>query len=200
MAESWNIRGRSDACSACGTTFEPGSICHSRLVRGDERFERVDLCDGCTRAESPEGGAPVSRWRSIVVTPPPPPPEPIQRRNAESLLRKLVDDPTPEAANTRFILAVMLERKRIVRCRDEFRQDEQRVFVYEHPRTGETFLVPDPGLTPRHAAAVREELGAFLQEDDGADGPPSDPGQDDQATLASTGSPEGMEDHDGGHL
>lgn len=165
MAETWNLRGRAGACSSCERPFEPGAVCHSELFRGGERFERRDLCDVC-RARADRDPPALSRWRSVVEPPPAPVPEPIQRRSAESLLRRLAEDPSPEAANTRFILALMLERKRIIRCRDRFRNDTHaRIFVYEHPGTGETFLVPDPGLSPQQAAEVRAQLAAFLQEE-----------------------------------
>lgn len=165
MADTWNIRGRSETCSRCERHFEPGTNCHSRLVRGEERFERRDFCAACSEAPD-DGPSPVSRWRSVVEAPTPPAPEPIHRRSAEALLRRLGDDPSREAANTRFILALMLERKRVLRCRDRFR-DESRayVFVYEHPQTGETFLVPDPGLSPQQASQVHEQLALFLQDE-----------------------------------
>ena len=196
MADTWNIRGRAEACSRCERPFEPGAVCHSELVRGEQRFERRDLCDAC-RNQPCEGAPAVSRWRILVEPPPAPAPEPIQRRSAESLLRRLAEDPSREAANTRFILALMLERKRVIRCRDSFRNDNRaQVFVYEHPQTGETVLVPDPGLNPEQASEVRAQLAVFLHEETPAadDNPPADNARDaadrrDTAADAPPGSP-----------
>lgn len=176
MADTWNIRGRSDHCSLCERPFEPGTPCFSELAAAEERYERRDLCASC-RERDEERPSPVSRWRSVYTPPAPPPPEPIQRNTAEDALRRLADDPAPAAANTRFILALMLERKRVLRCRDRFTaEDGALVFVYEHAPSGDTFLVVDPGLTPAQAADVQKDVSSFLQNADSpADGPADSP-------------------------
>ena len=41
----------------------------------------------------------------------------------------------------------MLERKRILAEKDVQKHDDgSKVIVYEHKKTGETFVIPDPGL------------------------------------------------------
>ena len=52
-----------------------------------------------------------------------PPPEVLKKETAESLLRKLIKKNDPHFRNTIFILAVMLERKRILAAQDRIRQD-----------------------------------------------------------------------------
>ena len=163
MPDSWNIRARSDGCTQCQRAFEADEMCFTELAPDADGYLRRDLCERC-RDTGPREPAAVSRWRSRFEPPAPPPPEPIERDSAEEFLRRFADSDEAGAVNTRFILALMLERKRILRCRDRF-HDEAGVhmFVYEHARTGETFVVADPGLTPAQASAVREDVSLFLQ-------------------------------------
>jgi hypothetical protein len=75
------------------------------------------------------------------------------------MLRRLMESNDPAHANTRYLLAVMLERKRVLRPRDSM---EKGVLVYEHARSGETFVIADPGLSLADLAAVQEEVSALL--------------------------------------
>ena len=69
----------------------------------------------------------------------------------------------PANRNTIYILAVMLERRRILVERDvQTREDGVKVRVYEHRKTGETFLVPDPGLKLSELKSVQEVVVARL--------------------------------------
>jgi hypothetical protein len=96
--------------------------------------------------------------------PPPPPPEAIQKETAETLLRKLVESTDPAHEAARYILAVMLERKRILKHRDTVREENGTdLLVYEHARTGESFTLPDPHLRLDQLTHVQEEVAALLQ-------------------------------------
>ena len=94
--------------------------------------------------------------------PPPPKPEALKREDAEALLRKFIDSPDPGHGNVRFILAVMLERKRTLKQRDTTERDGQKILIYEHMRTGETFLIPDPHLRLDQLEHVQAEVAALL--------------------------------------
>lgn len=158
----WNIRARSSACEVCHRPFEDQEALFSRLEFGEEGYVRRDYCKVCWSDALRQGA--VSVWKSVFQAPPPPPPEPIKKETAESLLRKLMETDDPANWNVIFILAVMLERKRILVERDiQTREDGVRVRVYEHRKTGESFLIADPKLRladlERIQAEVLERLG-----------------------------------------
>src|SRR5262249_60555987 len=75
---------------------------------------------------------------------PPKPAEPLPRENAEQLFRRLLASENPPA-NACYVLAVMLERKRVLKQVTE-RNENGRVLIYEQPSTGDVFVVPDPEL------------------------------------------------------
>ena len=88
-----------------------------------------------------------------------PAPEALPKDDAEGMLRRLLESNDPAHANTRYLLAVMLERKRILRPQPS---EDTSLLVYEHAKTGETFLVTDPRLSLADLAAVQEEVSTLL--------------------------------------
>lgn len=65
--------------------------------------------------------------------------------------------------NAIYILAVMLERKRILVERDvQTKDDGGTIRVYEHRQSGETFLIPEPHLHLDELEHVQEEVVILL--------------------------------------
>ncbi len=163
--EEWDrIQARSNVCNGCQKGFADKEDYHTLLTLTAEGYTRQDLCQPCwTNAGSPDkrAGA-ASYWVGTFVMPPPPKPETLKREDAESMLRKYIDSRDPGHVNTRYILALMLERKRTLKHRDTTEQDGQKILIYEHARTGETFLVPDPRLRLDQLEAVQAEVVALL--------------------------------------
>jgi hypothetical protein len=74
-----------------------------------------------------------------------------------------MEDNDSEHRNVIYILAVMLERKRILVERDVQRDEgEITLRIYEHRETGESFLVPDPRLGFDALESLQEEVIAML--------------------------------------
>lgn len=157
----WNLQSRSHACAACNTPFADKEIYHTVLRHGDEGYTRRDLCRQCfndaARAQA------MSYWQGEYRAPAPPPPEPLQKETAETLLRKLAEAADPSHAAARYILAVMLERKKILKHRDTVHEDNGvELLVYEHARSGESFTIPDPHLRLDQLAEIQEQVVALL--------------------------------------
>ncbi|HTJ00619.1 MAG TPA: hypothetical protein VL527_17185, partial [Dongiaceae bacterium] len=62
-----------------------------------------------------------------------------------------------------YILAVMLERKRILKVKEQLQRDGQRVFVYEQPKTGDLFTIIDPQLHLDQLAEVQHDVADLLE-------------------------------------
>lgn len=176
MQQDWNIRSRGAACDATGRPFGEGEVFHTALHRDGEGFRREDLCEEAWNAKisDPSVAVPFSSWRSKYEPPAPPPPEPLPKDDAEGMLRRLLESNDPAHTSTRYLLAVMLERKRVLRPRES---GEKGVLVYEHARTGETFLIADPALSLADLARVQDEVAALLT----GLSSPSVPAEDDAA-------------------
>ncbi len=167
MSQEWNIKERNNACQACGTVFPDNGAFFTRLDFAEGNYVRRDFCPACWK-EPAKAGA-LSVWKSVFKRPPPPAPEPIQKETAESLLRHMMETDDPANRNAIFILAVMLERRRILAERDvQVREDGVKIRVYEHRKTGESFMVPDPELRLAELKQVQAEVITLLGGGNGA--------------------------------
>jgi len=162
MAQDWDIKPRSEACSKCETPFADRQIYYSALVFGQLGYVRADYCGACWEPIE-KAGAPYSTWKGMYRMPPPKPEDPLKKETAEALLRRLIEADDRANVNVAYILAVMLERKRILVERDvHVRDDGAMIRVYEHRQTGETFLIRDPRLGLDQIETVQQEVVAML--------------------------------------
>lgn len=163
----WNIQSRSHTCQVSEKHFEEDETYHTLLFRGKEGYSRLDICQEVWKEQYSEGATDrkgfVSHWQGVYKSPPPKEPDPIERENAESLLRKIVEMHDPKYADCSYILAVMLERKRILKVQSEFKEDGRRVFVYERAKTGEVFTIADPRLNLDDMEKTQHDVALLLQ-------------------------------------
>jgi hypothetical protein len=162
----WNIQTRAHTCQACGEDFSNKQVYHTVLFDLRHEIERLDVCERCWKTDQEETVRHrkgfVSHWRGVYEAPPPPK-EVIRKENAESLLRNIVEAKDPKHAAASYILAVMLERKRLLKVKEEIQREGERIFVYENPKTGDVFTIPDPKLQLNQLDAVQREVAALLE-------------------------------------
>lgn len=165
--DDWNIQSRAHACQACAKPFTDKERYHTLLFDEKEDFTRMDVCAACWQAQFSQGATErkgfVSHWQGTYQGPPAAPPDPIQKENAESLLRKIIELQDPKYTAAGFILAVMLERKRLLKIKEQFVRDGQRVFIYEQPRTGDVFTIGDPNLRLDQLDEVQRQVAQLLE-------------------------------------
>ena len=163
----WNIQSRAHHCQACEQKFADKQPYHTVLCDEKHEYQRRDVCDKCWQAqfaaEAKDRKGFISHWHGVYHAPPAQPPEAIQKDTAETLLRKLMELNDPKYAATSYILAVMLERKRLLKIQSQFRQDGKRVFVYEQPKTGDIFTIPDPDLQLDQLQQVQHDVANLLE-------------------------------------
>lgn len=163
----WNIQARAHACQNCQKPFADKQPYRTLLFDHRSSYARLDLCEPCWTERSsspqPDDRPMVSQWQGVFARPPAAPPDPIQKETAESLLRRLVALNDPSYASACFVLAVMLERKRLLKVKAQDRKEGRRVIVYEDPRTGDLFTVPDPGLRLDQLEPLQHEVMRLLQ-------------------------------------
>ena len=79
-----------------------------------------------------------------------------------ALLQRFIEEGDPGTENARYILALMLERKRILSNTATKEVDGQRMLFYENKKTGEVFIVRDPELRLNELAALQDEVAMLL--------------------------------------
>jgi hypothetical protein len=163
MQQEWTIQSRAGVCAVTGQPFQEGEYFYTLLFEEPAGYRREDLSEGAWK-ERNDNVQPFSFWRSKYEPPPPPAPEPIGKQTAEDLLRRYMEETSAQHAAARYLLAAMLERKRLLKEIDSKRNDEGRATrIYEHTKTGEVFVIPDPGLRLDQLEQVQLEVSALLQ-------------------------------------
>lgn len=157
----WTIKHRSDVCTATNRPFAEGEYFYTLLFREVDGFRREDLSEEAWGARN-ENIQPFSFWRSRFEPSPATPPEPLGKETAEELFRRLMasKDAPPNAC---YVLAVMLERKRVLKQIKTETNGDGRILVYEQPGTGDVFLVRDPQLRLDELEEVQTEVANLLR-------------------------------------
>ncbi len=162
----WNIQSRAHACGACAKAFAHQEAYHTLLFDERQDFRRSDICGACWQREYSDGARErkgfVSYWHGVFLAPEKAP-EPIRKDTAESLLRKLIELNDPQYVPAGYILAVMLERKRLLKVKEQFQREGRRVFVYEQARTGDIFTIVDPDLQLDQLEEVQRDVARLLE-------------------------------------
>jgi hypothetical protein len=165
MQTDWTIQGRSGRCAASGRDFAEGEFFQTLLFRERDGFRREDLSEEAWKARQadPSAKPPYSFWRAKFEPAAPAAPETLAKETAEDLLRGYMTEHDESHANARYILALMLERKRLLKQIEAKEDLHGRTLVYEHVKTGEVFIVPDPGLRLDQLETVQNEVAALLR-------------------------------------
>jgi hypothetical protein len=87
----------------------------------------------------------------------------VEKENAEELLKRLVEEDEDHTENVRYILAVMLERQKLLRETDTQRTPNGILRVYEHRKTGEVFIIKDPDIPLSKIDDVQGEIILLLE-------------------------------------
>ena len=163
MAQEWNIRSRGHVCTLCGQPLADKSPVVSALKELPDGYERFDCHPECWAA-SPREWEPFSQWEGVYAAPPPADKkEPLKKETADELLRNLIALEDPAMKNVVYVLAVMLERSKILVERDAKEQEDHTIIrVYEHRKTGESFVVLDPRIRLENLGEVQAQVVALL--------------------------------------
>jgi hypothetical protein len=188
LHDSWHIRSRARQCAATDRPFEEGETIVTALFPDPETggYLRRDFSVEAWQTRDDPAEPPFSCWRT-TYTPPvaEPTPRPLEKEDPESLLRRRVDEDEETTENVRYILAVMLERKKILRETDTQTLPSGILRIYEHRKSGDAFLVRDPNIPLEEVERVQQEV-ILLLENHGKLPPENPPENPPEADAPST--------------
>ena len=198
---SWNVGRTSAVCAACQAAISPNAVCwaalcdrpaeqlspeekESKKKNSKERdkelpspFVRIDFCEKCwSEGKRPMGGEVFSFWKTVV-------PEPQQKKKLlvddnvlMDVFQRMEERIEPQEVRFRFVLALILMRKRLLKYEGMEPTAEQsetrppgsvapetwRMF----PRGGEQSVhVINPHLNADQITEVSQQLSAILAEE-----------------------------------
>jgi hypothetical protein len=161
LPNEWAITHRADVCAVTRRPFVPGEYFYTLLYHDADGYRREDLNEEAWQNRN-ENIQPFSFWKSRYEPLPPKPPEPLPRENAEQLFRRLIASKNPPA-NACYVLAAMLERKRVLKQVKTEPSTNGRILIYEERATGDVFVVPDPQLRLDELETVQNEVAQLLR-------------------------------------
>ena len=163
MSQEWNIRSRGHVCSICQKPLVDKAPVVSALKEMPNGYERMDCHPECWKATE-LGFVPFSQWDGVYFAPVKEPKnEPLKKEDAGELLRQLVTLDDPAMKNVVYVLAVMLERSKILVERDQkILEDGSIRRVYEDRKQGDTFVILDPRLRLENLGEVQQQVVALL--------------------------------------
>jgi len=164
MKEPWSIKSRARECAATGTPFETGQKIRAAIFPDPDSsgYLRKDFLEK-SWDEREDKDEPFSTW---ITTYEPPlvidKPEDVVDEDPETLLTRLVEEDEAHTENARYILAVMLERKKLLRETDTQEVPSGILRVYEHRKTGDVYLIKDPQIPLSDVEKVQAEVKQLL--------------------------------------
>ena len=160
------LQPQANACYVSSAPFAEGDRVVSMLVRDNNPgVTRYDLLEDRSQGFTPDGVV-ACRWMHVFK--PRPKGENQDRAlklTAETLFLALADpstEPTPDNVRLVQFLALMLERKKILRDRGPA-EDRSRT-RFEHRKSRQVYEVPAGELTPEFFVAVQQQLNVLVGE------------------------------------
>jgi len=165
--ESWHIKAREHQCSVSEEKFEDGQEFYTALLPDPESsgYLRVDFSEKAWEEREAKADAvePFSFWKSVYKVPViEEKAEVMEKESAEGLLKRLIEEDEAYTENTRYILAVMLERKKLLKENDTQPTPTGILRVYEHRKEGDIFIIKDPNIPLSEVEAVQMEVMEML--------------------------------------
>ena len=115
MSQEWNIKSRGHVCSICQNPLVDRAPVVSALKEVDGGYERFDCHPECWKVSDRDRTA-FSQWDGVYFAPVREEKKkvPLKKEDASELLRDLMTLDDPAMKNVIYVLAVMLERSKIL--------------------------------------------------------------------------------------
>ena len=161
----WNISKSLHRCEQCGKEFAEEEGYFSALYDTGVEFNRKDFCVACwENPEAPQREHVFSFWKTEI----PKADEPRKMFVDDSVIfdffqRLAPEDEEPTKRNFRYILGLMLMRKKKLKFKDVVRKDSREYLILRRSRTQEEHRVLNPQLTDEETEQVRLELTQILE-------------------------------------
>lgn len=159
MSSDWKMPRRGEQCCGCGRPFEPGQVLRAALYPGDEGYERRDYCPACPPPAEP---APVGCWKTRCAPPATRKLAPFDREAVYGFFERLADADGPQQVQFRFVLALLLWRKKVLRLERTDSAGGREVWAFVAPRTGAVHEVVRPGLDEAQLDRLSGQLEMLL--------------------------------------
>jgi hypothetical protein len=158
--EQWEVEKCAGFCVGTGRKLEPGEEYYAALIDKQSHFERQDYSREFWQEHHPEV---FSYWKTKI-------PLPNQKKKLFvddgvliNLFERLGQEEEPMKVNFRFVLALILMRKRLLKYEDSYRRDITEIWKMRFVRETQIHEVVNPQLDDEQIQQVSQELSTILQ-------------------------------------
>jgi hypothetical protein len=165
FGESWHIKSRTNHCIVSGDAFVDGQTIVAALFSDPDSsgwLRRDYSTGGWAQVVVAEAGV-FSHWKTIYKAPVQHEKAQVSKESPIDLLRRLVEEDQEHMEKVRFILAVMLERQKVLVETDAQHMPSGILRVYEHRKEGDVFLIRDPNVSLDQVEAMQQEVIDLLE-------------------------------------
>jgi hypothetical protein len=152
----YEIQGPTRVCAATGRELKPGDRFHAVLVEQGGKLVRIDYAAEAWPGSSPDA---VAHWNGRVPATDKPRKPVVNDDALLGCFDRLKDSTDPDGMNFRYVVALLLMRRKRFRFEDVIRDTAGRdVLLLKDAKGGTVQQITDPRLTDDQIAAVQTEV------------------------------------------
>lgn len=165
MNSEWSMPRRADACLGCQRRFESGETFQAFLYDTSAGYERRDYCLRCGPPATP---APLGVWKSRRADARAKKSAPFDREAIYAFFERLEDAHEPNEVQLRFVLALLLWRKKVLKLERTAALVERETWEFVAPRTDTLHRVVRPDLDEEQLERLSNQLEGLLASGSGS--------------------------------
>lgn len=171
LPEAWSIKARAHQCAITEVKFEDQQEFYTAIFPDPDPetggYLRMDFSLDAWEERPEKFKKPFSFWKntyeaSIAEQKV----EVVTKESAEELLGRLIEEDQEHTENARYILAVMLERKKLLKETDKQITPNGILRIYVHRKNGGIYIVLDPNIPLDQVEKVQKEVSELLDGDE----------------------------------
>ena len=155
----WKISRRQGKCITCEVELNENDVFYSALLDSGEELSRKDFCPTCWETNQEEV---FSFWKTRVPASDAPKQTMVDDEVLFDFFQRLEDEPEAAKVNFRFLLGLMLMRKKILKFEDIDRDEEQEFLILRQTGAKERHRVLDPQLSEEELDKLKDDLHGIL--------------------------------------
>ncbi len=159
VKQDWSMPRRAEGCLRCQRAFDVGEAFQTLLYETPEGYGRRDYCLGCPPEESP---APLGRWKTRRPEPSAKKTFAFDRETVLAFFERLSDSDDLRRRQFRFVLALLLWRKKALRLGATDATPTEEVWEFSAPRSGVTYRLVRPELDEDQLEQLSTQLEQLL--------------------------------------
>ena len=164
MAREYDIAKTSGQCCRCERILPGGEEFVAVVLAGQEQFRREDYCPTCWDQRPADSAEAFCIWRGRIPTPAKPRQQLVGNEMLLDVFQKLDGQQEPSKLNLRFVLALMLMRKKLlVYDRSDTDAAGSETWTMHHKGQDAPIEVAKPQLDDEKIAQLAEQLGALFE-------------------------------------